>query len=266
MKISKLLLSLSVLTLSTFATIARAEALDDIQKQGALRVAVPQDFAPFGSVGSSMQLEGLDVDVATLLAKKIGVKVELVPVTSSNRIAYLQTKKVDLIVSTLGEDAERDKVIDFSQAYAPYNNSVYGPASQKIGGPADLANQTVGVARGTFEDLMLTKTVPTSTTIKRFEDNNGLIAAYLSGQVPLVGTGDFVANKIAAIMPGDNKPALKYVIHESACKVGVNKNEPKLLAKVNAVLTDSKKSGELNTIVQKWLHVPLPTVMAQSAN
>jgi polar amino acid transport system substrate-binding protein len=215
-----------------------------------------------------MQMEGLDIDVATLLAKKMGVKVELVPVTVANRIAYLQTKKVDLVVSTLGEDAERDKVIDFSQAYAPYNNSVYGPSSVKIAGPADLADKTVGVARSTFEDLMLTKTVPASTTLKRYEDNNGLISAYLSGQVPLLGTGDFVANKIAAIMPADapNRPVLKYVIHESACKVGMNKNEPALKAKVASILTDAKKSGELNAIVQKWLHVPLPQAMASTAN
>jgi polar amino acid transport system substrate-binding protein len=270
MKNSKLMLTLGVLTLSVCARMspAHADALDDIQKRGTLRVAVPQDFAPFGSVGPSMQLEGLDIDVSMLLAKKLGVKLEEIPVTSANRIPYLQTKKVDLIVSTLGRDAERDKVIDFSQSYSPYNNSVYGPANLKITGPADMADKTVGVARGTFEDLMLTKSVPPSTTIKRFEDNSGMISAYLSGQVPIVGTGDFVANKIAASLPpsATTKPTLKYVIHESACKVGMNKDEPKLKAKVDAILTDAKKDGELNGIVQKWLHVPLPQQMAQTAD
>jgi polar amino acid transport system substrate-binding protein len=268
MKTSKLLMTLGLVALSALAhlTPVHAEALDDIAKRGVLRVAVPQDFAPFGSVGPSMQLEGLDIDVSGLLAKKLGAKLELVPVTSASRIPYLQTNKVDLVISTLGRDAERDKVIDFSQSYSPYNNSVYGPANLKIDGPADMAGKTVGVARGTFEDLMLTKSVPPSTTIKRFEDNSGMISAYLAGQVPLVGTGDFVANKIAATLPASasNKPALKYVIHESACHVGLNKNEPKLMAKVDAILTEAKKDGELNGIVEKWLHVPLPQKMAQS--
>src|ERR1700712_4962883 len=135
-----------------------------------------------------------------------------------------------------------------------------------IDGPADMAGKTVGVARGTFEDLMLTKSVPPSTMIKRFEDNSGMISAYLAGQVPLVGTGDFVATKIATTFPASapNKPALKYVIHESACHVGLNKGEPKLQAKVDAILTEAKKDGELNSIVEKWLHVPLPQKMAQS--
>jgi polar amino acid transport system substrate-binding protein len=115
---------------------------------------------------------------------------------------------------------------------------------------------------------MLTKSVPPSTNIKRFEDNSGMISAYLAGQVPLVGTGDFVATKIATTLPASapNKPALKYVIHESACHVGLNKGEPKLQAKVDAILTDAKKSGELNGIVEKWLHVPLPVKMAQSTD
>jgi polar amino acid transport system substrate-binding protein len=48
--------------------------------------------------------------------------------------------------------------------------------------------------------------------------------------------------------------------------VGLNKGEPKLQAKVDAILTDAKKSGELNGIVEKWLHVPLPVKMAQSTD
>jgi len=77
-----------------------------------------------------------------------------------------------------------------------------------------------------------------------------------------------VANKIAATLPASapTKPALKYVIHESACHVGLNKNEPKLMAKVDAILTEAKKDGELNGIVEKWLHVPLPQKMAQSTD
>jgi len=191
----------------------------------------------------------------------MGVKLELVPVTSANRIPYLQTRKVDLAISTLGKDAEREKVIDFSEPYSPYNNSVFGPAAMAVSGPADLAGKTVGVARGTFQDIQLTETAPPTAILKRYEDNNGMISAYLSGQVQLVGTGDFVATAIAAQNPG-NHLALKYVIHESACYVGLNKGEPALLAAVNDALTSAKQSGELNAIVTKWLHVPLPQKLA----
>jgi polar amino acid transport system substrate-binding protein len=240
---------------------ARADALADIQKRGVLRIAVPQDFAPFGSVTSDMKLQGLDIDVATLIARNMGLKLELVPVTSANRIAYLQTRKADLAISTLGKNAEREKVIAFSQPYSPYNNSVFGPASLKVAGAADLAGKTIGVARGTFQDSQLTETAPPSAVIKRYEDNNGMISAYLSGQVQLVGTGDFVAVALAE-KAASNKPQMKYIIQESACYVGLLKEEPALMAKVNAALTQAKKSNELNAIVQKWLNVPLPGKLA----
>ena len=109
------------------APAARAEALDDIMKAKVIKVAVPQDFAPFGSAGPDMKPLGYDIDMANLIAKELGVKVEIVPVTSANRIPYLQTKKVDLVISSLGKNPEREKVIDFSTAYAPFFSGVYGP-------------------------------------------------------------------------------------------------------------------------------------------
>ncbi|WP_407928099.1 transporter substrate-binding domain-containing protein [Collimonas humicola] len=240
-----------------FSTTARADALDQIVKSGVLKVAVPQDFPPFGSVTSDLKPQGLDIDVATLIAKKLGVKVELVPVTSANRVPYLQTKKVDLIISSLGKNPEREKVIDFSEAYAPFYNGVFGGADQKVGSAADLAGKTVGVTRGAVEDLELSKIAPASATIKRYEDNNGTISAFLSGQVQLVATGNVVAAAIIAKNP-PKKPETKFLIKNSPCSIGLNKDEKKLLDKVNAILAATKKDGELNAISVKWLGLPLP--------
>ncbi|WP_293775940.1 transporter substrate-binding domain-containing protein, partial [uncultured Oxalicibacterium sp.] len=138
MKLAKLLLGLMAGTL-LLTNVARADALEDIHKKGVLRVAVPQDFPPFGSVTVDMKPQGLDIDVAGLIAKKMGVKVELIPVTSANRVPYLQTRKVDLVISSLGKNPDREKVIDFSAPYAPFFNGVFGPADQKVSSAADLA-------------------------------------------------------------------------------------------------------------------------------
>ena len=263
MKFNTSLLALTFGLTALSSAAVHADSLAAIHKAGVVRIGVPQDFAPFGSIDGDMHLQGLDIDVARLIADKMGVRVQLVPVASANRIAYLQTHKTDLIISTLGKNSDREKVIDFSQPYAPYNNSVFGVASIKVSNAADLAGKTIGVARGTFQDLQLTLSAPTSANIKRYEDNNALISAYTSGQIQLVGTGDFVAHALAQRV-GDNKPVLKYIIQESACAVGLNKGEPALLNKVNEILTAAKKSGELNGIVQKWLSVPLPEKMANT--
>src|ERR1700727_1063882 len=70
---------------------AHADALDNVTKAGVLKVAVPEDYPPFGAVGGDMQPQGYDIDTAALLAKSMNVKLQLVPVNSANRIPYLQT-------------------------------------------------------------------------------------------------------------------------------------------------------------------------------
>ena len=172
------LLGAAVLLASPLATprVAHADALAGIMERGVLRVAVPQDFPPFGSVGTDMAPQGYDIDMANLIGEKLGVKTELVPVTSANRIPYLQTNKVDLVISSLGKNAEREAVIDFTSAYAPFFNGVFAPADVTVAKAEDLAGMTIGVTRGAIEDLELTKIAPSDATIKRYEDNNGTIS------------------------------------------------------------------------------------------
>src|ERR1700761_1888179 len=136
--------------LAVTAPAAHADTLDSIAKAGVLKVAVPEDYPPFGSVGPDMKPQGYDIDTAALLAKSMNVKLELVPVNSANRIPYLQTGKVDLVISSLGKTPEREKVIDFSSPYAPYFNGVFGTADEKVTKAEDLANKTIGVTRGTL--------------------------------------------------------------------------------------------------------------------
>jgi polar amino acid transport system substrate-binding protein len=235
---------------------AHADALDSIAKAGVLKVAVPEDYPPFGSVGPDMQPQGYDIDTAALLAKAMNVKLQLVPVNSANRIPYLQTGKVDLVISSLGKTPDREKVIDFSTAYAPYYQGVFGPADIKVTSPADLTGKTVGATRGALEEIALSQMAP-NATIKRFEDNNATIAAFLSGQVQLIAAGNIVAASILAKNP-PRRPEPKFVIKNSPCFVGLNKNEPRLLAKVNGALQQAKQDGQLNAMSKKWFGTPLP--------
>ena len=235
---------------------AHADTLDNIAKAGVLKVAVPEDYPPFGSVGPDMKPQGYDIETAALLAKSMNVKLELVPVNSANRIPYLQTNKVDLVISSLGKTPDREKVIDFSTAYAPYYQGVFGPADVKVSGPADLTGKTVGATRGALEELGLTQMAP-NATIKRFEDNNAIIAAFLSGQVQLIAAGNIVAAAILAKNP-PRRPEPKFVIKNSPCFVGMNKNEPRLQQKVNAAIAQAKQDGTFNTMSKKWFGAALP--------
>jgi polar amino acid transport system substrate-binding protein len=107
MNFSKRHLSLALVSVAMLAAAGGAHAqnaLDDVLKAKTIKIAVPTDFPPYGSVDTDLKPQGLDVDMANYIAAKLGVKVELVPVTSANRIPYLQTRKADLVISTLGKN------------------------------------------------------------------------------------------------------------------------------------------------------------------
>ncbi|AIP81782.1 transporter substrate-binding domain-containing protein [Burkholderia pseudomallei] len=250
------LLLASVAGLSLFAPQAHADALDTIAKSGIVRIGVFEDYPPFGSIGPDMKPQGYDIDVASLIGKALNAKVELVQVTGDNRMAYLADHKTDMLLS-VGETPERAKVIDFSQPYAPYYLAVFGPKSLAVKNAGDLAGKTVAVARGTLEDLSVSKVAPASAVIKRFDDPNGAISAFLSGQAQLLVVGNDVGATIMARHPA-NDPEQKFSLFSSPDHVGLNKNEPRLKQKVNEAIANAKKDGTMNAISQKWLRAPLP--------
>jgi polar amino acid transport system substrate-binding protein len=230
-------------------------ALDSIQKSRLIKIAIPTDFPPYGFVGTDLQPQGLDIDMANYIGAKMGVKVELVTVTSANRIAYLQTKKADLVISTLGKNPEREKVIDFTSAYSPFFQAVYAAKSLSIKSMDDLKGKSIAVTRGAIEDQELSKLAPAGTDIKRFEDNNATISAFVSGQTQLVATGASVAGNMIQKNPQLNAE-YKLLLKDSPNFIGVGKGEDALRSRVNAIIADAKKSGDIDKMAQKWLGRP----------
>jgi polar amino acid transport system substrate-binding protein len=246
------------LALASVAMLAAAggahaqNALDNVLKAKTIKIAVPTDYPPYGSVDKNMKPQGLDVEMAELIAAKLGVKVELVPVTSANRIPYLQTRKADLVISTLGKNPEREKVIEFTSAYAPFFQAVYAAKSMKLTSFADMAGKTVAVTRGAMEDQELNKVAPPNVDYRRFEDNNATIAAFVAGQTQTLATSAAVAGDMLAKNPKVSAE-FKLLLKDSPCFVGVAKGETSLKTKVNEIIAAAKKDGTLDAMSKKWL-------------
>jgi polar amino acid transport system substrate-binding protein len=238
------------------AAAANTDALDHIIKTGVIRVGVPDNFPPFGDLGSDGKPQGYDIDTAALIAVALGVKLELVTVSSTERIRHLADGKVDLVVSSLGKNAERQKLIDFTIAYAPFFSGVFGPRDVTVAKPEDLAGKTIAVTRGTIEDTALTKLAPATTTIKRYDDNAATEVAFLASQAELIATGNVIAAGVLARSPM-KKTTIKFLLANSPCYVGVRKDEPDLLARVDAIIAAARKDGRLDEISVHWLQAPL---------
>ncbi len=241
-------------TLLSSNAFAADEALANILARKTIRVAVPQDYPPYGFVGTDMAPKGYDIEMAGLIATKLGVKLELVPVTGPNRVAYLQTQKADLTISSLGKTPEREKVIDYSVAYAPFFDAIFGGKAVPAKTFAELTGKTISVTRGSMQDEELQRLAP-GAVVKRFEDNNATLAAFLSGQTQMFATGTAVA---AAIMQKNPNLSLelKVILANAPCYVGVPKGESKLLARINQIILEAKKTGVLDEISQRWLGAP----------
>lgn len=237
---------------------AHANLLEKIKAAGGIRIATPMASPPFGMPGPDMKIVGYDIDMAQFIADKLGVKLISVPTTSSNRIPYLQSDRADIIVSSLGKTAEREKVLDFTIPYAPYFLGVFtAPGMDPIKSAEDLAGKTIGVSRGAIDDLIITEIAPSSTNIQRYDDAAAQVAAFQSGRVDIISTANVSAAMMARQTP-DRAPVLQFKFRDSPCSIGVPKNEPELLQRINEIILEAKADGTLNELSKKWFMAELP--------
>ena len=110
MRIARMLIG-ALLGLLVTGAAAKADVLDDIKKRGTLIVGVKADYKPFGFREPSGGIIGLEPDLAADVAKKLGVKLELVPVVSANRMEFLNQGKIDLMIATMSDKPDRRKVV-----------------------------------------------------------------------------------------------------------------------------------------------------------
>jgi polar amino acid transport system substrate-binding protein len=228
------------------------DSLKAVMAKKSIALGIPTDYPPYGYMGPDFKPTGVDVAVAQLIADKLGVKAEFVPVSTPNRIPYLQARKIDLIVSALGKNEERAKVIDFTVSYAPFFQAVFGPKDVALKSFDDLGGKTLAVTRGTIQDDALQGLAPKTLKIQRFEDDNSTMAAFMSQQTQFVAIGAAVA---AAALQKNPKVQAEYklLIKDSPNYIGVRKGETALLNQVNAILRTAKTDGTIEGYSQKWL-------------
>lgn len=241
---------------------AQADALEDIQASGTLRAGIFADFPPFSSASSDLSIQGYDVDVATQMADRLGVELELVSVTGQNRIPFLTDGRVDILMS-VGYSDERAEVIDYAAPYAPYYIAVIGPAASEVAGPEDLAGRTIAVNRGTLEDTSLTEAAPQDATIRRFDNYSSVIQAFISGQTELMVVGNDVGAQVLS-QQVDLAPEQKFQLLTSPSWIALNKGEPALQQELSAAVESLLESGALDAASQEWLGTPLDPANLQA--
>jgi polar amino acid transport system substrate-binding protein len=240
------------------ATAARADLLEDIQKSKKLRVGIELSLPPYGMMNGSLEPTGSDVETARLLAKDLGVQLEIVPVTGPTRIPFLQTNKADVAIATLSMSPERAKVIDFSTPYSVVQIVVAAPKGMAIKGYEDLKGKTIAITRGNVQEAELTRRA-VGATIVRYDDDATLVTAGVSGQAPIVSTATTLLRTIQAKNPSRDIET-KFVVNTFELGIGVRKGEPKLVAWLNDWVSANRANGNLGRIFKEFHGTELPAL------
>ena len=133
------------------ANTARADELQDIKSSGVLVVGVKADYPPFGYLSPTGENIGIEPDLARNLAQRLGVKVQFVPVVAANRMQFLQQGKINLLIATMNDTPEREKIVDIIHPnYYASGYNVMVPKSVKLTDWSQLKGMPVCAIQGSF--------------------------------------------------------------------------------------------------------------------
>ena len=199
-----LILTLSLITAASAD--AQARTLDEIKESGKLVIGVFSDKKPFGYVDEYGEYQGYDVYFARRLAEDLGVELELVSVDAPNRVEYLTSAKVDIILANFTVTPERAEVVDFALPYMKVALGVVSPDAALITSVEDLRGKTLIVSKGTTAETWFTANEPDVNLLK-FDTYTETFNALLDGR------GDALST--------DNTEVLAWAIENPGFTVGI---------------------------------------------
>lgn len=235
---------------------SKTDLLEKIQKNGKLVVGMSADYAPYEfhyiDENGKDVIGGFDVDIANEIANKIGVYLVIQEMDFDALVSALPAGKVDLVISGMNPTEERAKVVDFSEVY--YNSKhgilVRDEDADKYQTFADLEGAKVGVQLGSTQEKIAKTEIP-NVNLQQLSNINNLILELKAGKVDAI-----VMEKPVAEMAVKSNPELAvgkpiYEEQTGGNAVGIAKNNPQLLAKVNEVITELNESGKMDEYIAK---------------
>jgi len=232
--------------------------LDTIIRRGKILVGMDMSAPPFAYVDQKRQPAGSEVEVANLLAKDLGVALEIVPTSAANRVPYLVTGRVDVMMGAFSIFPDRAKAVWFSSPYGSAVSVILAPAGTRITALGDLAGKRIAVSRGTYTEQVLAAAAPKASRIMRFDDDAQAMAAMAAGQVDAYGVANVPAKVLLTRYP-ERKYEIKVTIPpRNWYAFGVRRGERDLLQWLNTFVFFRGDDGSLRRIYEKTVGDALP--------
>jgi len=259
------ILSVLVMVFGIIGTAMAADVYDTIKQRGVLIGGVKDSTPGFGYIDEkSREIVGYDVDFLKAIAKRMGVKLELKPVTSASRMPQLIAGNIDIIAATMTKNAERAKQIDFSYAYF-MTGQKFIVKKGSVKSLADLNGKRIGTAKGSTSEQNATKALPKSTVIS-YDDYPQAFLALQQNKVYAITTDESILAQLLGKAPDKNKYEIPgFAISDEPYGLGIAKGSPKFVKFVNDTLLEMEKSGEARKIHNKWFGPKSQTPMARGS-
>ncbi|MEE8448243.1 MAG: ABC transporter substrate-binding protein [Thermodesulfobacteriota bacterium] len=226
-----------------------ASRLDMVKKRQALIAGVKFDAPPFGFVDRRGRNVGFEIDLARYLAKRLGVKLKLVQVTSKTRILLLINGHVDLLIATMTHKRERDRVIDFSITYFLDGQKLLVKKNSRIKTTRDLAGRVVATVQGSTSERNIAKAQP-KVRILTFQEYPMAFLALRQGKADAVTTDSTI---LLGLKKGDrNYEIVGDFFSSEPYGIGVPENDSKWRDYINFALMDWWDSGQYQRTYAKW--------------
>lgn len=254
-----LALGLAAAAILTAGGSVSALTIADIQKRGTLAVGLSDVSPPYATKNEKMEHVGLEVELAEMIAKTLGVKLRVVIVTAANRVACLLTDCADILIYGLTITPERATQVWFSQPYAINASGIIAAKGTAIASLEDLVGKRVGVIRAAFGDPVLTEQAPRGTTIQRFDDMSGLLQAMLAGHVDAIFENTLIPGVLNTMRRGSSFET-KFVMSAGYWGIAMRQDRENLRQWINSYLFTIKTDGKLDALHRKHLNIPMPTL------
>lgn len=251
MILNKLVGALAFSAIAITTTLAHADALDDIKAAGVLKVGVKADYKPYGFRDPSGEIIGIEPELAKDVADKLGVKIEYVPVVSSNRMQFLEQGKIDLMIATMTDKPDRRKVVDIVDPnYYSSGTNVLALKSLGLKNWEDLKGKPVCGIQGAFYNKATSQEY--GATIVAFKGTAEAYAALKAGNCAA-----FVYDDSAIVAKTKDPEYADYemplpTIDDAPWGLAVALGEDNFKTLMSEMITDWHKSGRILELETKW--------------
>jgi ABC-type amino acid transport substrate-binding protein len=225
--------------------------LGKIQRQGEITIGVKYDVPPFGFLNPRTdEVEGFDVDMGRFIAEELGVEPRFIEAISDNRIPFLERGTVDLILSTMTINAERDREIDFSEPYYIAEGRILVPKGSDIKGLQDLNGKSVCTALGSTYEETIRERAP-DADLRLVDTYSECLELLQNEAIDAISTDDVILTGM--IIQDDSLQMVGDRLTVEPYGVGIKEGDKQMKRFVDGVLRDVEQDGRWEETYQKWV-------------